>query len=314
MYEDSLSLALGAVPVFAYGGMIALGLALLLLAMFSLRKKHGLTGDNVLVYGVIALPLSLVCARILFCLLDFNFHSVFSLRAVVSFWGGGFSMVGALIGLALAALIVGKVQKICPLRLLDAASVGILLFMACARLGEPFTELLGRSRPLVSEAFQNSFLAMGDEYDAYLRTYAIEAVAALLIALRLVFFQKKQRKAGDVFLMFLLLMGCAETLLYSLRFDAHMRYSFISMQQLLFAAAFAVPLFIFALRCGKRANKKAPFFTALGIMVVASGLAVWLEFLIDRSGVSRILLYALYLILLSVPAVAGCIFYKRSQA
>jgi len=314
MYEDSLNIALGPIHVFAYGALIALGLFLLLLSLFALRKKHSLSSDTVLVYGVTALPLALVLSRLLFCLLDFNFHSVFSLRAVVAFWGGGFSMVGALLGLTLAAFLTGKLQKTCPLRLLDAAAIGFLLFMLCARMAEPFTELLGRSRPLVSKAFKNSFLAMGDEYDAYLRTYAIEAAAAAMLSIYLFFFQKKQRKAGDIFLMLMLLHGCAETLLYSLRFDAHMRYSFISVQQLIFAAVFAVPLFLFAIRYGKKLGKKTPVWIALGVMVVAAGLAVVLEFMIDRSGVSRILLYALYLLLISAPAAAGCIFYQRSQA
>lgn len=314
MYEDSLNIALGPVHVFAYGALIALGLAFLLLSLFALRKKHDLSGDTVLVYGVTALPMALICSRLLFCLLDFNFHSVFSLRAMLSFWGGGFSMAGALLGLTLAALLTGRITRTCPLRLLDGAAVGFLLFMICARMAEPFTELLGRSRPLVSEAFRNSFLAIGDEYDAYLRTYAIEAAVAAVLAVCLLIYGKKQRKAGDTFLLLMLLMGCAETLLYSLRFDAHMRYSFISVQQLLFAAVFAVPLFLFAHRYGKKLHSKKPLFTALGIMAAAAGLAVLLEFMIDRSGVSRILLYALYFILICMPAAAGCIFYQRSQA
>lgn len=314
MYEDSLNAALGPVYVFAYGAFIALGLLLFLALTFLLRKKHTIKGDTVLVYGVVSLPLALVCSRLLFCLLDFNFHSVFSLRAMLSFWGGGYSMTGALIGFTLGALITGRMRKTCPLRILDAAAAGMLLFMACERLGEPYTELLGRSRPLVSEAFKNSFLAIGDEYDAYLRTYALEAAASAVLAVYLLIFQKKQRKSGDVFLMGALLLGCAETLLYSLRFDSHMRYSFISVQQLLFAVVMAVPLFVFAIRCSKKANKKTPVLAAGIIIACAAALAVVLEFMIDRSGVSRILLYALYFIMMSVPAAAGCIFYKRSQA
>ena len=313
MYEDSLNIAFGAAHVFAYGAFVMLGLTALILSLYTLRKKHALTGDTVLTYSVLALPLSLVCSRLLFCALDFNFHSVFSLRALVSFWGGGFSMAGALIGLTLAAFLTGKLQKVCPLRLLDGAAVGFLLFMAFARLGEPCTELLGRSRPLVSDAFKTSFLAMGDEYDAYLRTYLIETVLCLAFALALVHFQKKERKAGDTFLMFMLLTGCSETLLYSLRFDAHMRYSFISVQQLLFAAVMAFALFTFARRCSKALGKKTPVWISVAIIAAASALAVALEFMIDRSGVNRILLYAVYTAMMAVPAVMGCIFYQRSQ-
>ena len=310
MFEDSLSLidVSGKVQVFYYGAFVALGLVLMLAATYLLRKRRGLTGDTVLLFGVIALPCALFCSRLLFCALDFNFHSVFSLRALLSFWGGGFSMIGALLGFALGAYITGRSMKICPLKIMDTAVIGILLFMAAERLGEPYTELLGRSRPLISDGFKNSFLAMGDEYDSYLRTYALEAVSYLVIALSLLHFGKRERKNGDVLLMGMLLLGCAETLFYSLRFDAHMRRSFISMQQLLFAAMMALPLILFALRCGKK-----QLLIGISALVIAIIVAVVLEFMIDRSGVSRILLYAVYTLTLIFPAAAGCIFYKRSQ-
>lgn len=315
MFEDSLSLIDSGTKfqVFYYGCFVALGLILLIASTYLLRKRRGVPGDTVLLFGVTALPLSLVISRLLFCALDFNFHSVFSLRAVLSFWGGGFSMVGALLGFALAAFIIGRRQDICPLKIMDTAVIGILLFMACERLGEPYTELLGRSRPLVSEAFKNSFLAIGDEYDSYLRTYALQAVSCLAISAFLFVFGKKERKNGDVLLMGMLLLGCTETLFYSLRFDAHMRRSFISMQQLLFAVMMAVPLLVFALRCCKKISGKKPLWLSLGLLVFAVIMAVVLEFMIDRSGISRILLYAVYTLILSLPAVAGCIFYKRSN-
>lgn len=315
MFEDSLSLidTGSKLQVFYYGIFIALGLMLMLAATYLLRKRRTLSGDTVLVFGVIAVPCALVISRLLFCALDFNFHSVFSLRAVLSFWGGGFSMVGALLGFALAAFITGRILKICPLKIMDVAIVGILLFMACERLGEPYTELLGRSRPLVSESFQNSFLAIGDEYDAYLRTYALQTVSCLIIAAFLLIFGKKQRKNGDILLMGMLLLGCTETLFYSLRFDAHMRRSFISMQQLLFAVIMAVPLVVFALRYGKKLQNKKPLIAALVILLAAVIIAIVLEFMIDRSGISRVLLYALYILTLCVPAAAGSIFYKRSN-
>ena len=53
-----------------------------------------------------------------------------------------------------------------------------------------------------------------------------------------------------------------------------------------------------------------PFWLILLLSVI---LAVVLEFMIDRSGVSRLILYALYVLVLCVPAAAGCIFYKRSH-
>lgn len=310
MFEDSLSLIDlgGRMQVFCYGAFVALGLVLMLAVTYLMRKRRDLSGDTVLVFGAVSLPCALVMSRLFFCALDFNFHSVFSLRAMLSFWGGGFSMTGALLGFALGAFIAGRIMKVCPLKIMDVAVIGILFFMAAERLGEPYTELLGRSRSLISDAFKSSILAIGDEYDAYLRTYALEAVSYLIIAFVLFLFGKKERKNGDILLMGMLLLGSVETLFYSLRFDSHMRHSFISMQQLLFAAMMALPLILFALRCGKK-----PLAIAIAALILAIVIAVVLEFMIDRSGISRVLLYALYTVTLIVPAALGCIFYKRSQ-
>ncbi|MBR5231991.1 MAG: prolipoprotein diacylglyceryl transferase [Clostridia bacterium] len=308
MYADSLSFSLGSAQVFYYGLFTAIGLVAFVLSNFLLRNRRHISFDTALIFSVIALPAALVCSRILFCALDFNFHSVFSPKAVTIFWGGGFSMVGALLGFALAAFITGRITKVCPLKILDGAFIGILLFMTFARMGEPYTELMGRSRSLISDAFKSSFLAIGDEYDAYLRTYALESAAYLIIAAFMLIFRKKERKTGDLMLMGMLLLGCAETLFYSLRFDSHMRRSFISVQQLLFAVIMALPLILFSLRCGKK-----QLWISVGILAFAVVAAVVLEFMIDRSGISRILLYAVYIAVLALPAAAGCIFYKRSN-
>ena len=75
----------------------------------------------------------------------------------------------------------------------------------------------------------------------------------------------------------------------------------------------AVPLILFALRYGKKLGNKKPLILSIGILLLAIVVAVVLEFMIDRSGVSRILLYAIYVLILVLPAAAGCIFYKRSH-
>ena len=310
MHEDALSFAIGSLQVFHYGLWVAAG-ALLMLLMFHLTaRRKGLGNDIALVFGAVALPLSLICSRLLFCALDFRFHGVFSLRALLSFWGGGFSMSGALIGIALSALIVGRIQKTCPLKILDCLTPALMLFIACARMGEGATELLGRSRPLVSTVFNSTFLASTDGYDYYLNTYMLEALTALVLFGVLVYMSRSTKPAGEMTLLAMLLFGCTQCLWESLRFDSHMRKSFISMQQIFFAALFAVPLFFYAWRGGK----KKLLLCAIGLVAIVLGGVVGLEFLIDRSGFNRFVLYAIYALILTLPAVAALKFKKRSIA
>lgn len=309
MYEDALSFSLFGQEVFLYGLFVSLGALAAILLFAALCRRQKLPGGTAALFGALALPLGLICSRLLFCLLDFRFHGLFSPRAALSFWGGGFSMVGALLGAALAGALTAKKQRLSALALLDVLSPALLLFIAFARLGEPYTEVLGRSRPLVIDWVKNSFLAISDGYDAYLRTYALEALTALILCIILLIYLRRRPRRGNVLFTGMLLLGCTQVLWESLRFDAHMRQSFISMQQILFACMFAVPLIRSALRC----KRKGYLIAAIAVCALVAGGAVGIEFMIDRSGVSRLLLYAVYALLLALPAALGLYFQKRSD-
>ena len=306
--EETLSFSLLGMTGFWYGVFIAWGAALFLRFFARYCRMEGLKSGTAALFSVLCLPLGLICSRILFCLLDFRFHGMFSLRALGMFWGGGFSMVGALLGAALAAWLTARIQKIPAPPVLDILMAALPFFLCAARMGEGFTELLGRSRPLDTAWLANSFLAQNDGYDTYLRTYLLEAVTAGILAIYFAARIQKKKTARGSLLLGMLLLGTTQTLFESLRFDSHMRYSFISMQQILFACMFAAALIVYAARCGKK-----QVIAAVAVCVLVTGGAVGLEFMIDRSSVSSILLYAGYVLLLLLPAALGLHYKKRSE-
>ncbi len=306
--EETLSFSLLGMTGFWYGVFIAWGAALFLRFFARYCRMEGLKSGTAALFSVLCLPLGLICSRILFCLLDFRFHGMFSLRALGMFWGGGFSMVGALLGAALAAWLTARIQKIPAPPVLDILMASLPFFLCAARMGEGFTELLGRSRPLDTAWLANSFLAQNDGYDTYLRTYLLEAVTAGILAIYFAARIQKKKTARGSLLLGMLLLGTTQTLFESLRFDSHMRYSFISMQQILFACMFAAALIVYAARCGKK-----QVIAAVAVCVLVTGGAVGLEFMIDRSSVSSVLLYAGYVLLLLLPAALGLHYKKRSE-
>lgn len=312
MYEDAASLTLGGLNVFYYGALTALGALIMLLTLAACCKKRQMPSGTAVLFGALALPLMLLCARLFFCLMDFKFRSVFSFKALVSFWGGGFSMIGALLGAALAALITARIQKIKALTVLDCLAPALMLFIAFARIGEGFVETLGRSRPLTSVIASIAWITESDGYDAYLRTYLFEALAALIIFVILSTRSGREKKAGDTLLTGMLLLGCAQTLLESLRFDAHMRISFVSLQQIAYAILFATPLMIFSARFAKARGKKGAVILSALLLLLVTGGAIGLEFAIDRSGVNRLLLYAVYALLTGAP-IAVALYYKNGS-
>ncbi|MBO4379349.1 MAG: prolipoprotein diacylglyceryl transferase [Clostridia bacterium] len=296
--EESLYYSLGSLNIYHYGIYVAVGVLAALIVFAALCRRRSLPGDVPVLWGVLAIPFGLVCSRLLFCILDFRFHGMFSLRAVASFWGGGFSMMGALLGAVLAALLAARILRVFPRTILDSLSPALFMFIFFARLGEGSTELLGRSRSLDFDA--SNLLFLNDGYSTYLNTYILEAICALILFVVILVMLRRERRPGDVLLTAMLLFGCTQVLWESLRFDSHMRWSFISMQMGLAAVLFVVPLIIFAVRCGKKAVVIAVILSALVI-----GGIVGIELMIDRTDVSNVLLYIAYVILLSLPVILG---------
>ena len=307
MTDETLAFSFLGLTGYWYGLFVAVGIVFALRVFGGIAREKAFPVGTTPLFAIFALPLGLLISRLLFCLLDFRFHSVFSLKAIAMFWGGGFSMTGALLGAVLAAWLTARRQGVHPLALLDAATPALLLFMAAARMGEGFTELLGRSRPLTMPFLMNSFLAQNDGYDAYLRTYLLEAVTAGVLCVVLMI-RRRRARLGDTLFTGMLLLGCCQVFWESLRFDSHMRYSFISMQQILFALMFAAALIVFASRVGKKA-----VIASVILCLALTGAIVGLEFLIDRSSISDLLLYILYALLLALPAALGLHYRKRSE-
>ena len=310
MPEESLYFGIFGTKAYWYGVCAAIGVLCAVLTLRFAGKKRGLRPDTALLFGVTALPLGLVCSRVLFCLLDANFRVLFSWKAAVSVWGGGQSMMGALLGACAAGVICARMTGTRALPFMDALAPALLVFVMCARIGESFTDFLGRSRNLTIGWLDGTFLVTSDGYGSVnLNTYLFEAACALVLAVVACIGLDREKREGDVFLTALLLFGCTQVLWESLRFDSHMRWSFISIQQVLSACMFAAPLFIFAARRGKRA-----VIAAAVICAVVVGGAVGIEFLIDRSDVNNLLLYVFYVLLLAVPAVFGLIWKKGRPA
>ncbi|MBQ7454803.1 MAG: prolipoprotein diacylglyceryl transferase [Clostridia bacterium] len=310
MYDDAKSFSFLGAQVYVYGLFIAVACALMLAALtYSCRKKNLPKGTAALL-GALGIPIGLVCSRVLFCLLDSGFRGVFSPRALLSFWGGGLSMTGALLGAALAALLTARIQKISALDLLDALTPALLAFMAVARFGEPFTnDLLGRSRALTVSWLRGTVFSSADEYGIYrLDTWLIEALCAALLSGLLIAMLRKGKRRGEVLLTGMLLLGCIEVFWHSMRTDAHMFVTFVNLQQIIYACMFAAALIVFARRCGGKA-----LWIAVGACLLDVGAIIGLEFLIDRSSISHVLLYIPYALLMAGTAALGLIFRKRSE-
>ncbi len=308
LFEDAPQTVFLGVRVYSWGLYCFFGASLCLLTVaFHGRgkMKKGLPA----LFGVLALPMGLVFSRLLYCLFDARmrmFEELFDgsvgwdeyFADVFGATAGGFSMFGALLGCVLAALVCARLLKEDKWLLLDAVACGLMLFIASERLGEGRLEDFGVSRPLTERTDWWGLFIIHGEYDDCIATYMLESLTALAIFVILEL-RRSSVKRGDVFLTGTLVFGLSQVLMESLRFDQHMRFSFVGVQQLFAMACAVFALWVYARRLKKSGiPSRLPLAASIAVPAVI-GLIIFLEFMIDRSGVSRVLLYVIYILLLA---------------
>ena len=312
MYEDAVILPVPGARIYAYGLLLALGCWLAIILLWRLSSRHERLSQAAAFTSLLALPMGFALARAMYCLLDSAFQPILTLRNLLNVHTGGFAMYGALLGAALSALIGARLAGANKMRMLDLLSPALAAFLVPARLGEGFTTL-GISRPLTTSWLADSFLASRDAYDSYLRTYLLEAATALILAVFLIRMLRRNVKEGLVFSSFCLLYGVTQTLMESLRYDGHLRFGFIGVQQVLSAALFGVTLIALSVRALRRQGGKLLPVIALASLPLVLAALVGVEFLIDRSALGKLFSYGLYLPLLALPATLGMRLIKGEE-
>ena len=313
MYTQAATFVILGQSVYIYG--LFLSVACLLAGSLLLLKTRKTTPrqKNAAALTCLLSPmLGLFFARLVYVAAEVNFAPFLSFQNAVNLRLGGLSMYGALIGAVLGALISARLVGLKKAEWLDMITPSLFLFIAVARLGEQYTTL-GISRPLVTGVLDHTFLAVRDEFDAYLRTYLLESAAALILCAACFLYNKKQRRAGDVFLFGALLFGASQTLFESLRFDAHIRFSFIGLHQVLSAALFSGVMISLAVRLIKQKSHQRLAVLSMSLILPILGAIIGIEFMIDRSQVNKWLSYAIYAAVLLIPCCLGLSMLKRER-
>ena len=304
MWYEAAKINVLGITVYAFGLYVMAGaIAFSAAAAARLSIKKAKTGTAP-VLVLLSLLIGMLCSRLAFCLMDMEFGSLLPFRFWPYITAGGWSMMGLVGGVFLAAFLCARLTGQKPWMIIDCAVSGLCLFITAERVGEQWIPDFDISRTLDSEWLASTFLSVGDEYDSYLATFKLAAIAAfvLFIFLTAVDSGKRETSDGDLTITFLLFFGAGSIILESLRYDLFLSYSFVGLQHIIALVILTAGVFLASARWkGKTAVRTA----AAVSLLTAAAIALALEFALDRSTINKFIIYSVMTILIFIPAVLG---------
>ena len=208
----------GILTIRMYGLIIALGLVLAVIYGVRRANQFGLKSDDIYDGLLIAVPLSIICARLYYCAFSWSMYKDDPI-SILYIWNGGLAIYGAVIGAVIAVVIFCRIKKLRLTAVLDIMALGFLIGQCVGRWGNFFNR----------EAFGDAtdiFLKMGlynthtHQVEYYHPTFLYESLWNLAGFLLLHFLSKKRQYDGQIALGYAAWYGLGRTFIEGLRVDS----------------------------------------------------------------------------------------------
>ena len=229
--------SVGSLEIACYGIVLAAAMVTGLLLVMKVADRTGQRGDDYFDLGMIAIVVSVICARIYYVAFSWNYYSS-HLGEIINIREGGLAIYGGVIGGVVTTALFCKIRKIKFLKTADTAILGLVWGQALGRWGNFFNrEAFGgytdnlfamqlpvsdvRSGEITAEMWEKVKRIGGTEYIQVHPTFLYESMWNIGVLLILLFltFRVKRKYDGMVFLNYLLLYGIGRFWIEGLRTD-----------------------------------------------------------------------------------------------
>lgn len=295
---DEWGMAAGLV-ITVYSLVLAFGAAVaVVLTHMLLKKKDGSKHGALL--AMISGASALCISHWLFCALRWGYviNDLGETPAfLLSFWKGGYTMYGAILGGMLGAFLFARVRKLNVAAAMDSVMPGAALLIAAGRFAEHFTAQ-GRGTYVVNEALSMiPFVTQNEWGEAQVPVYVYEALAAVAaLIVMLVMLRRGKAPAGRAAEVGLTVISAAQVMLDSWRGDELIRFGFVRLNMIC-ASVMLLCLMILRVLRAVKADGKATLWTVLRVVLLflGAGAVLIVEFGLDgKMGImtDNTLLYA----------------------
>ena len=311
LWEEAGKITLFGREAYRYGSCVAAGVLAAMIAIGILSWAKRCKRGTFVLTSLLCILSGTLCSRIAFCLMNTELGFMMPVTSwFTKITAGGWSMFGLICGVFAAAVISAKITDQPAGRLLDIVSCALPLFAAVERYAEKYSpDFFNMSRPLESSLLTDSFLTVTDDYGCYLATYKLAAIFSGLLFAGLFMYLIFRGKPGNTWLLFMILFGAGSVLLESLRYDRFMSITFVRLQQIMAMLMLGAGVMIPALR--RKKSERGLFLLAVITLTVAVAGGVGIEFALDRTDLSKILLYVVFAAAVFAPAVTGILLCRK---
>lgn len=231
------SVGIGGFEIACYGMVLAAAMVTGLLLAMRVADTTGQKGDDYFDLGMIAIVVSVICARIYYVVFSWDYYSA-HLTEIFNLRQGGLAIYGGVIGGVATVIVFCKVRKLPWRRALDTAVIGLVWGQAVGRWGNFFNReafggytdtLLAMQLPVsdvrsgeITEAMRAHMQVIdGVEYIQVHPTFLYESMwnLAVLAVLLWLTYRVAGKFHGMVFLTYLLLYGAGRFWIEGLRTD-----------------------------------------------------------------------------------------------
>ena len=211
-------------PFHMYGIILAVGVLVGVFTAEQRWRRRGYPRDGIYDIAFWVVIWGVVGARVYHVITDYQLFEDDAWRAF-QIWRGGLSIWGAVIGGAIAVIVITYRRKLPTLVVMDCMSVGIVLAQAIGRWGNYFNqELFGKPTTLpwgLEISPEHIPLAYrGRGYKTFQPTFLYESLACLAIAGILLLVEHRARlKLGQTFALYVVLYTFARFFFENMRID-----------------------------------------------------------------------------------------------
>lgn len=197
-----------------YGLLIAA--AVLIGAILAIKEagRKGIKEETFIDFLLFAVPVAIIFARLYYVVFSWDYYSA-NPGQILNIRGGGLAIHGAVIGGALVAIVFARIKKLKFWTLADIAAPSLILGQAIGRWGN-YANQEAHGGP--------TDLPWGIMVDGVKvhPTFLYESIWNFLVLLFLIWYRKKSKVEGELFLLYAILYSVARLFIEGLRTDSLM--------------------------------------------------------------------------------------------